>query len=288
MTYGTYDLSPMQAFGYTPAPAVRLLPFQTDPIAAAYANGQLAPAGWFGNLISGLAPVAGKAIGGTAGQAISTIGGLGRYLPFDVDPVTAAYANGQLAPAGWFGNLISGLAPVAGKAIGGTAGQAISTIGGFGRYLPFDVDPVTAAYANGQLAPAGWFGNLISGIAPVAGRMVGGTAGQAISTIGGLGRYLPFDVDPVAAAYGAPVAAAYANPVAPVYANGQLAPQGFFGGLLGGIAGGLGGRAIGGLFGGSGGAIGSTVGSTLGRIAGGLLPFQVDPMTGAYVPVQYV
>ncbi len=271
MTYGTFDPSQLQVFGYAPAPTVRLLPYQSDPIAAAYANGQLAPAGWFGNLISGLAPTIGRAVGGNAGQAISTIGGLGRYLPFDVDPVTAAYANGQLAPAGWFGNLISGIAPTIGRAVGGNAGQAISTIGGLGRYLPFDVDPVAAAYATGQLAPAGWFGNLISGIAPTIGRAVGGNAGQAISTIGGLGRYLPFDVDPVTAAY----------------ASGQLAPQGFFGGLLGGIAGGLGGRAIGGLFGGSGGAIGSTVGSTLGRIAGGLLPFQVDPLTGAYVPVQY-
>ncbi len=123
MTYGTFDPSQLQVFGYAAAPTVRLFPYQSDPIAAAYANGQLAPAGWFGNLISGLAPTIGRAVGGNAGQAISTIGGLGRYLPFDVDPVTAAYAHGQLAPAGWFGNLISGIAPTIGRAVGGNAGR---------------------------------------------------------------------------------------------------------------------------------------------------------------------
>jgi hypothetical protein len=96
------------------------------------------------------------------------------------------------------------------------------------------------------------------------------TAGQAITTIGGLGRFLPFEVDPISAAY----------------ATGQLAPQGLFGGLLGGLAGGFGGRAIGNLFGGSGGAIGSQVGRTIGSIAGGFLPFQVDPLTAAYASGQ--
>jgi hypothetical protein len=127
------------------------------------------------------------------------------------------------------------------------------------------------AYGNAQLAPQGWFGNLLGGLAPVAGRMAGGQAGQVINTVGGLARLLPFDADPMQQAY----------------ANAQLAPQGIFGGILGGFGGGHAGRAIGGLFGRGGGDIGSTIGSTIGGIAGGLLPFQVDPMTAAYNRAQY-
>lgn len=68
--------------------------------------------------------------------------------------------------------------------------------------------------------------------------------------------------------------------LAPAYADGQLAPQGLFGNILGGIAPTLGG-AIGGLFGNQG------LGQQLGQVASPfarLLPFGVDPQTGAAAP----
>ncbi|WP_295994336.1 hypothetical protein [Rugamonas sp.] len=60
---------------------------------------QLAPQGWFGNLIGSVAQPLGSTIGGWLGNAGvgSTIGNvagqLGRMLPFSADPVTAAYAQ---------------------------------------------------------------------------------------------------------------------------------------------------------------------------------------------------
>src|SRR4051812_13050490 len=62
--------------------------------------------------------------------------------------------------------------------------------------------------------------------------------------------------------------------------TGQLAPQGFFGGLIGAPLGGLIGRGIGGLFGNSG--MGKNIGQFAGGIGGGLLPFGADPVALAY------
>jgi len=65
---------------------------------------------------------------------------------------------------------------------------------------------------------------------------------------------------------------------------GELAPQGFFGGLLGAPLGGLIGRGIGGLFGNA--NLGRQIGQAAGGIGGGLLPFGVDPVTAAYAQQQ--
>jgi hypothetical protein len=95
-------------------------------------------------------------------------------VPFSVDPVTAAYAQqAQLAPQGFFGNLLGQIGQPIGSAVGSLFGQPNlgGQIGGFvgqlGRFLPFSVDPITAAYAQqaqlaqlAQLAPQGFFGNL--------------------------------------------------------------------------------------------------------------------------------
>ncbi|NDP60539.1 MAG: hypothetical protein GZ090_14405, partial [Oxalobacteraceae bacterium] len=136
------------------------------------------PQGWFGNLIGQVGQPLGGAIGGAFGNAGlgNTIGGiagqLGRMLPFNADPVAAAYAQQaqlqqlqqlqqqqQLAPQGWFGNLIGQVGQPLGGAIGGAFGNAGlgNTIGGIagqlGRMLPFNADPVAAAYAQqAQLA----------------------------------------------------------------------------------------------------------------------------------------
>jgi hypothetical protein len=215
----------------------------------------------------------GSTIGGIAG-------GLGRMLPFDVDPITAAYAQQQqqLAPAGFFGNLLGQVGQPLGSALGGLLGnrQIGSTIGGIagglGRMLPFDVDPITAAYAQQQqqLAPAGFFGNLLGQVGGHAAesflpRQWGAPVSNIATTIG---RMLPFDVDPVTAAY--------------AQQQQQLAPAGIFGSMLGGLAGGLGGGALGGLLGNR--QLGHNIGNAIGGIAGGLLPFSAQPglLAGGY------
>lgn len=135
---------------------------------------------------------------------------------------------GELAPQGFFGGLLGApLGGLIGRGIGGLfgnanlgrqIGQAAGGIGG--SLLPFGVDPLTAAYAQqqqqqqllqqaqlGQLAPQGWFGNIIKSVGRPLGGMIGGAFGNAGlgGTIGGiagqLGGMLPFGVDPVSAAY---------------------------------------------------------------------------------------
>ncbi|WP_332855906.1 hypothetical protein [Duganella sp. S19_KUP01_CR8] len=71
----------------------------------------------------------------------------------------------------------------------------------------------------------------------------------------------------------------YAQQLAPQQL-GDLAPQGFFGGLLGAPLGGLIGRGIGGLFGNS--RLGGQIGQAAGGIGGSFLPLGVDPVTAAY------
>jgi hypothetical protein len=119
--------------------------------------------------------------------------------------------NTPLAPQGAFGNFFGGIAPTLGGLIGGAFGnQGLGTSIGQGaspllRLLPFQVDPMTAAYASGQLAPQGAWGNFLGGIAPTLGGLVGGTFGNPSlgATIGQgaapLLRLLPFGVDPMTA-----------------------------------------------------------------------------------------
>jgi hypothetical protein len=102
-----------------------LLPFGTDPAAAAYAQAQrtqaqLSPQGLLGGLLGG--PLGGwigsgigsvlhnQNLGRQIGSTVGTIGG--GLLPFGVDPVTAAYVaqqQAQLAPQGLIGNLLNQL-----------------------------------------------------------------------------------------------------------------------------------------------------------------------------------
>jgi hypothetical protein len=124
-------------------------------------------------------PNLGGQIGGFAGQ-------LGRFLPFSVDPVTAAYMQQaqlaqqpQLAPQGFFGNLLGQIGQPIGSAVGSLFGQPNlgGQIGGFagqlGRFLPFSVDPVTAAYLQqAQFAPQGFFGTPLVG--PMGHSLMGG------------------------------------------------------------------------------------------------------------------
>ena len=185
---------------------------------------QLAPQGFFGGLLGGpLGGLIGGGIGGLLGnpnlgrqigQTIGTVGG--GFLPFSVDPLTAAYAQqAQLAPQAFFGNLLGQLGQPLGGAIGSLFGnqQLGSQLGGvagqLGRFLPFSVDPLTAAYAQqaqqaqlAQLAPQGFFGNLLGQIGQPLGGAIGSLFGnqQLGSQLGGaagqLGRFLPFQTQP--------------------------------------------------------------------------------------------
>ena len=151
---------------------------------------QLVPQGFFGSLLGG--PVGGligggigglfgnSSVGRQIGQTLGTVGG--GFLPFSVDPVTAAYAQQaqlaqlaqqqaqlaqqqqqqpfggtqQLAPQGFFGNLLGQIGQPLGSAIGGVfgnaglGGQIGGIAGSLGRFLPFNVDPMTYAQAYGQ------------------------------------------------------------------------------------------------------------------------------------------
>ena len=167
--------------------------------------GGLAPQGFFGSLLG--APLGGligrgigglfgnSRLGGQIGQAAGGIGG--GFLPFSADPVAAAYAQqqqqlqqlqqlqgqGDLAPQGWFGNILRSVGRPLGSAIGGAFGNAglggtIGTYAGqLGGMLPFSADPVAQAYAQQDaqlqqlqqlqqqgLAPQGWFGNIIRSV----------------------------------------------------------------------------------------------------------------------------
>ena len=109
---------------------------------------QLAPQGWFGNLLGQIGQPLGGAIGGIFGHSGigSQIGGaagqLGRLLPFQQDPMQAYAQQQQLSPQGWLGNLIGQYGQPAGSAIGGIFGQSGlgGQIGGIasqlGRLLP--------------------------------------------------------------------------------------------------------------------------------------------------------
>ncbi len=314
-----------------------------------YGGQQLAPQGFLGGLFGaplggmigrGLGGMLGNAaLGGQIGQMAGGIGG--GLLPFQSDPMMQAYAQQlqqqqlqqqlqqlqqmqqqeqqmqqgqqgqqQMAPQGFFGNLLGQVGQPLGGAIGGIFGQSGlgsqigSAAGQLGRLLPFQQDPMQAYQQQQQpmqeLAPQGIVGNLIGQFGQPAGSAIGGLFGQAGlgGQIGGiasqLGRLLPFQQDPIAQAY-AQLAqqqqqiqqqmqqlqqlqqlqaqqSQQAQQAQQGQGQGQIAPQGFFGNLLGQVGRPLGG-AIGGIFGQSG--LGSQIGGAAGQL-GRLLPFQMD------------
>lgn len=129
-----------------------------------------------------------------------------------VDP-NQAYGYGVVAPQGAIGNFLGGIAPSLGTFVGGAFGN--QGLGGaigqgaspFLRLLPFQADPMAAAYGGG-LAPQGAFGNWLGGMAPAIGGMVGGAFGnQAFGHAVGQAaspfiRVLPFQTDPTVASFG--------------------------------------------------------------------------------------
>jgi hypothetical protein len=130
------------------------------------------PAGYFGNLLSGLAGTIGGAVGGLIGHAETgkAIGDAAApvldLIPFHAVPAdlvpqstgdegTIAQEQMMLVPAGLFGSLLSGLAGTIGGAVGGVfghakTGQAIGEAASpLARLIPFQaIDPQTAIPAN--------------------------------------------------------------------------------------------------------------------------------------------
>jgi hypothetical protein len=181
--------------------------------------------------------------------------------------------GGQLAPQGFFGNFLSGIAPTVGGLFGQTGQQVGQGISPLLRLLPFSADPMMGMGGGGypgggQLAPQGFFGNFLSGIAPTVGGLFGQTGQQVGQGISPLLRLLPFSADPTMGMGGG----GYPG-------GGQLAPQGFLGDLLGNIGAPVG-QAIGGIWGQ--GQLGNQVGGLAGQLAQRFLPFSVDPRVMPY------
>jgi hypothetical protein len=84
-----------------------------------------------------------------------------------IDPMQPYGGYGGLAPQGAFGSFLGGIAPTLGGYIGGAFGnQPLGSTIGQGaapllRLLPFQVDPIAAAYGGAQLAPQGAWGSLL-------------------------------------------------------------------------------------------------------------------------------
>ena len=249
-------------------------PTIAPPYAAPPSQPQLAPYGFFGDLISSVAPTVGGWVGGQTGQQVGNVAGqLARYLPFSAGPQMAPRPHPaqqpQLAPYGLVGDLISAVAPTVGDWIAGDTGRQVGDIAGqFATYLPFAAGPQMAPMPHPaqqpQLAPYGFFGDLIGQVAPQVGRWVGGQTGQEIAQVaGGLAqRYLPFAAGPQL-------------PQAPM-PQPQLAPYGLLGGALGNVLGGIGGGALGGWLGNRG--AGEAIGRAAGSVLGGILPFGAGPV----------
>ena len=188
---------------------MKLLPFQVIPptLAPQSAGPEAAqgtdetlvvvPAGFLGGIIGGLGGnLLGGAIGGlfgssdTGGSIGSTVGGvIGGLLPFQVvppqlmpqssGPETAPSQDDAMVvvPAGFFGDLLSGVAGTVGHLVGGDTGQKIGEAASpFLGLLPFQtVPPKLAPQSTGPdgtekaqemvVLPAGFFGNLLSGFA---------------------------------------------------------------------------------------------------------------------------
>src|SRR5687767_9001484 len=97
-------------------------------------------------------------------QQLASAGGVGVGVPGGYVPAWLATGGGQLAPQGFFGNLLGSIAQPVGQAIGGAfgqpqlGGQIGQAAGGFAGLLPFQAGPgMVPGYGGGQLAPQGFF-----------------------------------------------------------------------------------------------------------------------------------
>jgi hypothetical protein len=211
--------------GDAASPLLTLLPFSIVPPSVGPASAGpggdgagsgepmvVVPAGFIGGLLGG---IGGNLLGGTIGDWLGdkntganigkAAGGiLGGLLPFQVvPPQIAPQSVGPggaatqepmvVVPAGFFGNLIKGVASTVSTIAGGNS--TVSTIAnaaaGLSDLLPFqDVPPNLVPQSTGPdgqsadserliVVPAGFFGNLLSGLADTVGGAIGGAFGDA-------------------------------------------------------------------------------------------------------------
>jgi hypothetical protein len=293
-------------------PIKQLVPFSIVPptVAPASAGPQAAtgptealvvlPAGFIGGLLGGIGgSLLGETVGGwfgdsgTGGDIGKAAGGaLGAILPFSVLPPTVAPASAGpdagtereamiVVPAGFFGDLVSGISHTVGSIVGGDTGQTIATVGSFGSLFPFSTVPPALAPASvgpdGATAehlvavPASFAGSLLSGLAGSLFTKIGsdtGGLGAAASDL--LSSVLPFHTVP---AQLQPASTGPAGTAGDPRDQLMVVPAGLFGNLLSGLAGTIGG-AVGGLAG------DSDTGKAIGEAASGLismLPFHTVP-----------
>ncbi|MDQ3610079.1 MAG: hypothetical protein M4D85_00490 [Actinomycetota bacterium] len=306
--------------GDAASPLIKLLPFQVIPSAletqstgpdGGGAQGPdeamiIVPAGFLGGLLGG---IGGQLLGGTVGGWLgnkeagstvgSTLGGvLGGLLPFQVVPPSLTPQSAApdaaepqeplvVVPAGFFGDLLSGVAGTVGGLIGGDTGRSIGqTASPFLKLLPFqDVPPDLAPQSAGPdgaptermvVVPAGFFGNLLSGLAGTVGGAVGGLFGDAKTgtAVGGaaapLLKLLPFHEVPPQVL---PQSAAPDPGAGSERDKLMLVPAGLFGSLLSCWSGTIG-TFVGDLVGDA--RTGDVVGKAA-QAAGDIVPFSAVP-----------
>jgi hypothetical protein len=309
--------------GEAASPLIKLLPFQIIPPQVAPQSAGpgapsgpqealiVVPAGFLGGILGG---IGGKLLGGSVdkwlggsggtGSTIgSTVGGvLGGILPFQVVPPglmpASAGPEGQapqeplvVVPAGFFGNLLSGVAGTFGDLVGGQTGRDVGEAASpFIKLLPFqDVPPELAPQSTGPdgaaveermiVVPAGFFSSIVGGLAETIGGEVGGWFGDADTgaAIGGAAGtiidMLPFHAVPPALLPASVGPAGEQDPAEKL----MFVPAGLFGNLLSGLAGSVGGAV--------GEALGSkSTGTAMGNAASPflkMLPFQVVAPAGS-------
>ena len=172
---------------------------------------QVAPQGFFGNLLGHLAGPVGQGIGGllgqpqVGGQIGQALGSLGHLLPFQA----------VLSQVPWGGQ----------PQFGGQFGPQLAWGGQFG-------------YPGGQLAPQGFFGNVLGQFAGPAGQAIGGwfgqpqVGGQIGQALGSLGHLLPFQAVPMPIHQGLPGVPPYLGSPLPYQGVPMPTPQGFPGGIV--------------------------------------------------------
>lgn len=263
------------------------------------------PAGFLGGLLGG---IGGKLLGGVVGgwlgdesagrSAGSALGGvLGGLLPFQVvPPELMPQSSGPdagpppepmvVVPAGFFGDLLGGFSGTLGGLLGGRTGRDIGEAAApLLELLPFqevpqDMSPMSTGPDGTErvermvVLPAGFFGNLLSGLSGTVGRGVdqlfggSGRTGEAVGKAAApLLEMLPFHALPEA------LEPASTGPGTDKDEKLMLVPAGLFGNLLSGYAGAIGG-VVGGIFGE--GRTGRTIGDAAAPLIK-LLPFDSTP-----------
>lgn len=318
VTGGFFGNAPLgKQIGKAAQPLVELLPFQVvAPGLAPQSAGPdakgpdeamiVVPTAFLGGLLGGIGGnLLGSTVGGwlgdseTGGDVGSAVGGfLGGLLPFQVVPpqlmpqsagpqATAPTGDEAMVvvPAGFFGNLLSGVASTFSSIDSGIAGDVAGAASPFLSLIPFQAVPKAMAPASVGpggvkqeveliVLPAGFFGNLLSGMAESVGGAVGGLFGdrqvgaQIGSTVAPIINMLPFHAVPPAN-----LAPQSAGPAGAQPEQMLFVPAGLFGSLLSGWGGTL--NSL--VTDWSGSSTAGQVVEGLTGIVGDLLPFSVLP-----------